>query len=90
MNQITKTVNVSVTPKEVCDHKDGWLNEYMWAQHSRRVYDGMVDGEGINEMGDVTHYEYVCLKCKKAWRLSTLNPEITKMPKWLASIIETF
>ena len=74
----------------MCKHQNGHLNEYMTAEHSRRVVDGVVEDEGLNEMGNITHYEYVCSGCGKTWRLATTNPDITRMPKWLSAIVSTF
>lgn len=74
----------------MCKHQNGRLIEFMEAAHIREVKDGIIESDGCNEVGNITHYEYKCHQCEKTWRLSTLNPRITPMPKWLAKIVETF
>jgi len=74
----------------MCKHQNGYLNEYMTAVHSRRVVDGVVEKTGLNEIGNITHYEYRCNECDKVWRLNTLDPNLTRMPPWLSAIVSTF
>lgn len=73
-----------------CKHQDGNLSEVMLAFHTRRVDGGVVEGDGINDIGSIRYYRYTCAWCGKAWQFQTLNPDTTKMPKWFAKIAETF
>ena len=73
-----------------CKHQNGRLTEIMNATHERRVVGGIVEGEGLNEIGNVQRYEYRCSDCQRVWLLSTLEPDYTRIPKWLAKIVETF
>lgn len=68
-----------------CLHQDGELAEIMLAAHYRLVVDGNVDGEGVNEMGDIVAYRYTCGACGKQWSAKTIS---SFRFKWLKKIGE--
>jgi uncharacterized protein CbrC (UPF0167 family) len=65
----------------MCKHLNGTLSEFMEASHERILSNGILDKEGINEMGNITAYEFMCLDCGRYWRYITKPNQ-----KWLLKI----
>lgn len=62
----------------------------MDATHERLVENGVAENVGYNNMGNIKHYEYFCKGCERSFRFATLNPDITRLPKWFRAIAESF
>ena len=67
-----------------CKHQNGIFIEVMWATHTRIVLHGKIDNEGTNEIGNISHYEFRCMDCKKNFKIGRNSP------KWLGNIHSQF
>jgi hypothetical protein len=67
-----------------CRHQNGYLIESMVATHVRDVVDGKMFPIGVNDIGNITGYEYRCEDCGKHWRYFA-TPD---RPQWLRRIHE--
>ena len=72
---------ISKAPKKAtCTHRNGILIEVIYATHSRAVTNGVVCEEGVNNIEDISHYQYECKGCGGTWITGTLNSKISKIP----------
>lgn len=61
-----------------CKHHTGTVIEVMLGTHARSVENGIMEGIGYNNVGNITHYEYRCFDCGKWFVFRTWG----KYPKW--------
>ena len=71
--------------KKRCKHQNGLLQEQMLAVHERDVFDGILDGIGYNNTGEITGYVYRCADCGKLFSFSWSG---AIKQKWLKKIFD--
>lgn len=71
----------------MCKHLNGTLVEVMRATHARDVVDGVLEPEGLNDIGDITDYQFNCTDCGRSFRRvaaprGSRAAELKRMVKW--------
>lgn len=57
-----------VSDFKMCKHKNGYLSEFVETWTCFYVVAGVVEEEGINEIGNIAGYLYHCYDCGREWR----------------------
>lgn len=82
--QRLKNLKVGKLSKMKCKHGNGQFTEFMRAEHIRFVNNGEIEKKGVNEIGNITGYQFHCYDCRMRFNWGS---SLTA-PKWAQKYFE--